>query len=233
MWTLPNSVSLCQLQEPANGGAQCAPADQTEDCVTATGRGEIAGEKEERERKRESDRATERESEREERGERMLKWGGLNSHRASGHHFFVAECTAFQVMELPSGARYCILASGTAYNASMADPQGLWLVKMPKSAWPAAYVTTTTTVTTTTVTTTTTTVTTTTLTTTETRTTTTFTEVTSTTGTPRPTTNTTTTMKNITSGPPETSTTAGITSTVTSTTSEEERDFHDMGISAL
>lgn len=143
------------------------------------------------------------------------------------------ECTAFQFMESSSGARYCVLASGTAYNASMADPQGQWLVKMPKSEWPASYVTststttvttvTTTTVTTTTVTTTTTTVTTTT----ETQTTTTFTKTTRTMTIPNTTTTTNASAK---STETETSTTTtGITTTITLTTSEEERDFHEMG----
>jgi len=141
-------------------------------------------------------------------------------------------CTAFRFMESVSGGQYCVLASGTAYNASMADPQGQWLVKMPKSRWPSEYVTSTTTTTMTTSTVTTTTITTTTVTSTTVTTTETQTSTATNTSTSTTTMNTTTTTNSSSAAEMQISSTTTVTTstiTMTMTTSAEERDFHEMG----
>ena len=114
----------------------------------------------------------------------------------------------------------------------MADPQGQWLVKMPKSRWPSEYVTSTTTTTMTTSTVTTTTITTTTVTSTTVTTTETQTSTATNTSTSTTTMNTTTTTNSSSAAEMQISSTTTVTTstiTMTMTTSAEERDFHEMG----
>ncbi|CAK9076068.1 unnamed protein product [Durusdinium trenchii] len=125
------------------------------------------------------------------------------------------ECSAIQFLQSPSGAEYCVLMSGLAYNESMVgSDRGTWLVRMPESKWPLYYTTTTTTTTTTTMTSTSTT-----------STTSTITETTSVTNTS---TTTIVTVTNTSTAPYGSSTKTVSTSKLT--TSEDEHGFEEMGI---
>lgn len=62
---------------------------------------------------------------------------------------YAKDCSAFQFVVAPSGALYCLLASGFAYNESQADSAGQWMVRRPRPSTTSTE-TSTTTVTTTT-----------------------------------------------------------------------------------